>query len=65
MTRNGNSFKVFCIANGLTAKKIAEDCGIPQSTIWSYYQGKRTPSKKNMKLLAEKYGLDVYELFIK
>ena len=64
LPQNKYPFKAFCVANGLTAKKISEDCGIAQSTVWAYFQGKRMPNRKNMKILAEKYGLDVYELFI-
>lgn len=62
--KDKNLFKAFCVANGLTAKKIAEDCGMSVNTVWAYFQGKRTPNKRNMKILAEKYGLDAYELFI-
>ena len=58
------SFKAFCVENGLTARKIEEDCGISRSTIWSYFQGQRVPSRKNMKVLSEKYGINVYEFFM-
>jgi transcriptional regulator with XRE-family HTH domain len=58
------AFKAFCVANNLSAKKIAEDCGVPIGTVYSYFQGTRTPGRKNMKVLSEKYGLNVYDLFI-
>lgn len=50
-------FKEWCTANGYTAKKIAELTGISFRTIWAYYQGVRTPTRKNEAVLKEKLGL--------
>ena len=63
-TKKKNLFKLFCIANGLTAKQVAEDCGLSTGTVWAYYQGTRSPSKRTMKVLAEKYGIDPYKFFL-
>lgn len=65
MAEDKKRFKAFCAANGLTAKKISEDLGISISTVWAYFQCKRTPNNKIMKALVEKYGIDVYECFLK
>lgn len=61
--RKGLKFKMWCIANGYTAKKVAELTGLKQSTIYQYFQGTRSPSKAAMKVLKEEIGAD-YELFM-
>lgn len=46
-------FKLWCIANGYTAKKIEEITGISRKTIWAYFQGQRTPTRVNEKKMKE------------
>lgn len=55
--------KKHCAKKGLTAKKVSELTGLSKPTIDSYFQGKQKPKDDNKKLLAEKIGLDVYEIF--
>ena len=61
-------FKAFCVANGLTARMVAEKCGISRFTVLAYFQGKRTPNRKTMLILEEQYkeyGFNPYEIFFK
>ena len=46
-------FKLWCIANGFTAKKIEEITGISRRTIWAYFQGHRAPTRANEAKLKE------------
>lgn len=50
-------FKLWCIANGYTAKKIEELTGISRKCIWAYWQGVRTPSRKYEAVLKEVLGM--------
>lgn len=52
-------FKLWCIANGYTAKKIEEltDGAISRQSIWAYWQGTRTPTRANEAMLKEKLGI--------
>lgn len=46
-------FKLWCIENGYTAKKIEELTGISRRTIWAYFQGHRVPTRANERKLKE------------
>lgn len=50
-------FKLWCIANGYTAKKVEEVTGISRKNIWAYWQGNRTPTRANEAILKEKLGI--------
>ena len=50
-------FKLWCIANGYTARKIEELTGVSHKNIWQYWQGTRTPSRKTENILKEKLGI--------
>lgn len=50
-------FKLWCIANGYTARKIEELTGIKRMCIFSYWQGTRTPCRENEKKLKEVLGM--------
>lgn len=50
-------FKLWCIANGYTAKKVEELTGISRRVIWSYWQGTRTPTREREKKLQEALGM--------
>lgn len=50
-------FKLWCIANGYTARKIEEITGIGYKNIYAYWQGNRLPTRKNEKILKEKLGI--------
>ena len=39
-------FKLWCIANGYTAKKIEEITGISRNSVFAYWQEVRTPTRK-------------------
>ena len=50
-------FKLWCIANGYTARKVEELTGISRKNIWAYWQGTRTPTRENEKILKEKLDM--------
>ena len=50
-------FKLWCIANGFTARKVEELTGIRRQNIWAYWQGTRTPTRENEAILKEKLGM--------
>ena len=50
-------FKLWCIANGYTAKKVSELTGISTQSIYAYYQGARVPNRKTEAILKEKLGI--------
>ena len=50
-------FKLWCIANGYTAKKIEAITGISCKSIWAYWQGIRTPTRAREEKLKEMLGM--------
>lgn len=46
-------FKLWCIENRYTAKKIEEITGISRKTIWAYWQGQRKPTRAKEAKLKE------------
>jgi len=50
-------FKLWCVANKYTARKIEELTGISRSNIFAYWQGTRKPSRANEALLKEKLDM--------
>jgi len=50
-------FKLWCIANGYTARKIEELTGISRKNIFAYFQGVRTPTRENEAKLKEVLGM--------
>ena len=50
-------FKLWCIANGYTARKIEEITGISRKRIWAYWQETRTPSRATEAQLKEQLGI--------
>lgn len=50
-------FKLWCVANGYTAKKVEEITGISRKNIFAYWQGTRTPTRANEAILKEKLGI--------
>lgn len=50
-------FKVWCIENGYTIKKVAEVTGLSCSSVSAYWQNIRQPSRKTEKMLKEKLGI--------
>lgn len=58
-----NKFQQYCIENNLTAGKVATECGISKSAVYSYYSGERLPSRKTMKVMEEKLGINAKEMF--
>jgi transcriptional regulator with XRE-family HTH domain len=50
-------FKLWCIANGYTARKIEELTGIRKQNIFNYWQGVRTPTRATEKILQDKLGM--------
>ena len=58
-----NGFQSFCMAEGLTAKEVAELLGISKYTVYSYYRGDRLPSRRVVKRFEEVFGVDASEVF--
>lgn len=56
-------FKIACSENGLTARMIEEKTGIKKKTIYSYFNGSRSPSSTTRRILREKLGIDTSKLF--
>lgn len=56
-------FKRWCNENGHTARSISEKIGVSVQSIYSYMEGRRSPSRKTMKLLDEHYHIDSREMF--
>lgn len=56
-------FKEECLKKELTAKDIEEKTGIKIRTIYSYFDGSRSPSRINRRILREKLGIDTSKLF--
>ena len=50
-------FREWASKNGYTAGMIEEKTGIKARTIYSYFSGDRTPSRKREKLLKETLGI--------
>lgn len=50
-------FKLWCIANGYTARRIEELTGIGRKNIFAYWQGLRKPCREYEKILKEKIGM--------
>ena len=56
-------FKKWCNENGHTARSISEKTGLSLQSVYSYMEGRRSPSRKTMKLLDEHYSISSRELF--
>ena len=50
-------FKLWCVANGYTAREIEELTGVRRQNIWAYWQGTRTPNRNTEAILKEKLGM--------
>ena len=55
--------KRFRQSKGLNQKEFAELVGITEISVSSYERGARRPKDKTMRIMAEKTGLDIYEVF--
>ena len=58
-----NKFQRWCMEHSYTAHSIAEKIGISPYTVYSYFAGERLPSRRTMKLMEEKLGIDARKLF--
>ena len=56
-------FRNFCINNDLKAKDLAEMLDQSVSTIYKYWSGRIAVPDDKKKILEEKAGLDIYEIF--
>ncbi len=57
------SFKKYCKENGLTAQKIEDMTGVKKKTVYSYFNGDRSPSRTTRKILRDKLGIDTGKIF--
>lgn len=57
-------FRAACLEKGYeTKEEVAKVLDITPRTAYAYLIGERTPSKKAMKRIKEKMGIDPFELF--
>lgn len=57
-------FRAVCLEKGYATKEeIAKLLDITPRTAYAYLIGERTPSKKAMRRIKEKIGIDPFELF--
>ena len=56
-------FRNFCSNNDLKAKDLAEMLDQSVSTIYKYWSGRIAVPDDKKKILEEKAGLDIYEIF--
>lgn len=56
-------FKKECTEKGLTARMIEEKTGIKKRTVYSYFDGSRSPSSSTRRKFREKLGIDTSKLF--
>ena len=56
-------FRNFCSNNDLKAKDLAEMLDQSVSTIYKYWSGRIAVPDDKKKILEEKAGLDIYEVF--
>ena len=50
-------FRLWCVENGYTAKRVEDVTGISKNCINAYWQGKRKPTRAREKVLIDKLGI--------
>lgn len=55
--------KRFRLSKGLSQKDFADIVGVSEISVSFYERGVRRPKDKTMQIMAEKTGLDIYEVF--
>lgn len=57
-------FKQACRENGYTARRVADVTGLSLSTVHSYFQGVRYPSRRTKRILIERLeGIEIEKIF--
>lgn len=56
-------FKKWCVENRLSARTVANEIGCSRKSVYSYMQGDRYPSRKIMRRMEEKLGIDTRQMF--
>lgn len=56
-------FKKWCTENSYSAGTIAKELGCSKKAVYSYMQGLRYPSRKILRLMEERLGIDTREMF--
>lgn len=56
-------FRNFCFNNNLQAKDIANMLHLRTATVYKYWAGLIAVPDENKKILEQKAGLDIYEIF--
>lgn len=59
-----NNFKIIRINKELSIYQIAKDTGLSQGFLTDIENHKNIPSLKTVSLLAEYFGVEIYELFL-
>ncbi len=57
------NFKVWCKAQGMTAKDVAEKLDINISTVYKYWQGISKPTRTVEAKMIEVFGIDTKSMF--
>lgn len=55
--------KRFRLSKGLNQKEFADLVGIAEISVSSYERGARRPKEKTMRIMADRTGLNIYEIF--
>lgn len=58
-------FRNFCFNKKLSATDIAEALYLRTATVYKYWSGDIAVPDENKKILEEKFGLDIYDIFYK
>lgn len=53
-----NEFQKWCLEHGYTAEQVGNLIGRSKHTVYHYFSGERSPSKKTIRLMVEKLGID-------
>lgn len=57
------SFKQWCVENHMPAATIAKELECSVKTVYAYMQGYRYPSRKMLRAMEEKLGIDTRRMF--
>ena len=56
-------FRLWCKNNKLSAQDIADVLHVKRNTVYSYWSGSFSVPDENKKILEQKLGLPIYEIF--
>ena len=56
-------FKKWCIDNHLRGADVAKELGCSVKSVYAYMQGYRLPSRRTMRAMEEKFGINTRDIF--